>query len=150
MSETEQLQSKIKEQEYKYTEALENHQSYSILKRIKERIRELKGTLEILRFHTDDPKIISILSESEKIIKEIFSEKFNNIIFEFKRLVLNANEVGYEIVFNNNGNKDSFKMYKDVEGMWRIVANILPVWIKETEQELSEIIRNNENQYHHN
>jgi hypothetical protein len=77
-------------------------------------------------------------------MKEIFSEKFNNVNFEFKRLVLSTNEVWYEICFNNNGNKDSFKMYKDDEGTWKIAATQLSEWIKETEHEFNEVIINNE------
>ena len=48
MLEIEHLESAIKEQEYKYKIALEEHKSYSILKRIKERIKELKEKLQII------------------------------------------------------------------------------------------------------
>jgi hypothetical protein len=77
-------------------------------------------------------------------MKEIFSETFNNVVFEFTRLVFDTHEVWYKIDFNNNGNKDSFKMYKDDEGIWKIAASQLPEWIKETEQEFYEAIINNE------
>jgi len=78
-------------------------------------------------------------------MKELFSQKFNNINFEFKRLVFKRNEVWYEISFNNNGNKNSFRMYQDEEGMWKIAAQVLPLWIQETDVEFSDVIRNNEN-----
>jgi hypothetical protein len=78
-------------------------------------------------------------------MREIFSEKFNNVNFEFKRQAFSKNEVWYTIDFNNNGNKDSFKMYRDNDGTWKIAARQLPEWIKETEQEFNEIIINNEN-----
>ena len=77
-------------------------------------------------------------------MEQTFSKKFNNVIFEFKREALGANEIWYEILFNNNGNKDSFKMYKDDESVWKIAARVLPEWIKETEQEFNDVIMNNE------
>jgi len=77
-------------------------------------------------------------------MKEMFSEKLNNVIFEFTRLRISTDEVWYKIDFNNNGNKDSFKMYKDDEGIWKIAATQLPEWIKETEQEFNEAIVKNE------
>jgi len=48
MFETERLHSDIKELEYKYREAFEEHKSYSILKRPRERIKELKERLRTL------------------------------------------------------------------------------------------------------
>ena len=78
-------------------------------------------------------------------MKEKFSKKFNNVFFEFRRQVVNTNEVWYEIKFNNNGNNDSFKMYKDYEGIWKIAARMLPEWIRETEHEFNGAIVNNEN-----
>lgn len=78
-------------------------------------------------------------------MEELFSKKFNSIDFEFKRLVFRTNEVWYEISFNNNGNKNSFRMYKDEDGLWRIAAQLLPLWIQETDMEFSEVINNNEN-----
>lgn len=77
-------------------------------------------------------------------MEEIFSKKFNNVVFEFKIQVFDNNEVWYEIGFNNNGNKDSFKMYTDNDGVWRIAARILPEWIIETEQEFNEVVIHNE------
>jgi peptidoglycan hydrolase CwlO-like protein len=50
MFEIERLHSDIKELEYKYKEAFENHKSYSTLKRIKERIKELKERLRAIEF----------------------------------------------------------------------------------------------------
>lgn len=47
MLETERLQSRIKEQEYKYREALKNKTEYSILKSMKEKIRKSKEMLQI-------------------------------------------------------------------------------------------------------
>ena len=78
-------------------------------------------------------------------MKELFSHEFNNINFEFKRLVFKGNEVWYEISFNDNGNKNSFRMYRDEEGAWRMAAQLLPSWIRETDVEFSEIINTNEN-----
>lgn len=76
-------------------------------------------------------------------MKELFSHKFNNINFEFKRLVFKRNEIRDEII--DNGNKNSFRMYRDEEGAWRIAAQLLPTWIQETDMEFSEIITTNEN-----
>jgi hypothetical protein len=52
MFEIERLQSAIKEQEYKYKEALEKQKNYSILKRMRERIKALKTKLTII-VHTN-------------------------------------------------------------------------------------------------
>jgi hypothetical protein len=77
-------------------------------------------------------------------MKELFSSKFNNTCFDFRRVVFPSREVWYEISFNNNGNNDSFKMYRDGDGRWRIAASVLPEWIRETEQEFGDAIRTNE------
>jgi len=47
MFEIERLQSRIKEQEYKYKEALQSNKKYSVLKSIKEQIKKSKEMLEI-------------------------------------------------------------------------------------------------------
>lgn len=78
-------------------------------------------------------------------MKEIFLEKFNSITFEFKRVVFKSNEVWYDIGFNNNGNKNSFRMYKNGEGVWRIAAQILPIWVQEMDIEFNDAIVKNEN-----
>ena len=36
--------------------------------------------------------------------------------------MFSTNEVLYEIDFDNNEDKDSFKMYKDDDGTWKIAA----------------------------
>jgi len=77
-------------------------------------------------------------------MRELFSEKFNSITFEFKRVVFKSNELWYDIRFNDNGNKNSFRMYKDEEGTWKIAAKILPIWILEMDIEFSEAIVKNE------
>jgi hypothetical protein len=51
MFEIERLQSAIKEQEYKYKEAVEKQKSYSIIKRMRERIKVLKTKLAIIELH---------------------------------------------------------------------------------------------------
>jgi hypothetical protein len=77
-------------------------------------------------------------------MKEIFSEKFSSITFEFKRVVFKSNELRYDIRFNDNGNKNSFRMYKDEEGTWKIAAQMLPIWVREMDTEFSEAIVKNE------
>jgi len=47
MFEIERLQSQIKEQEYKYKEALQNNKKYPVLKSIKEQIKKSKEMLQM-------------------------------------------------------------------------------------------------------
>jgi hypothetical protein len=77
-------------------------------------------------------------------MREIFSEKFNSVTFEFKRVAFKLNEVWYDIRFNDNGNKNSLRMHKDEEGAWRIAPQVLPIWVQEMDIELGEAIAKNE------
>lgn len=76
-------------------------------------------------------------------MKTHFTKSFNAIAFSFERIMI-RNNLWYEIKFNNNGNKATFKMYRDTEGTWYIVKQELPEWIKEMEMEFSESIITNE------
>jgi len=37
-------------------------------------------------------------------------------------------------------------MYEDVNGVWVIAAQILPVWVREMQIEFNELIKGNENE----
>jgi hypothetical protein len=76
-------------------------------------------------------------------MKTHFTKRFNGIDFLFERVMIRKN-VWYEVQFNNNGNKATFKMYMDTDGGWYIVKQELPEWIKEMEMEFSESIITNE------
>ncbi|SKD08450.1 hypothetical protein SAMN05660461_4330 [Chitinophaga ginsengisegetis] len=53
-----------------------------------------------------------------------------------------GNELHYSIKIEH---VDQFRMAKDEEGMWRIGAQVLPLWVHEIDLELHDIIEDNYN-----
>ncbi|MEI9912270.1 MAG: hypothetical protein WDO71_23015 [Bacteroidota bacterium] len=77
-------------------------------------------------------------------MRELFEYTLKKIPFKFERVFYNVEDLYYHIGFDNNGKVEIFRMKKDEEGMWKIQAQVLPLWIHEMELELNDVIRVNE------
>lgn len=60
--------------------------------------------------------------------------------FNFRQLSSGA-DVKYHVdVPDDKGNRIIFQMYKDAEGRWKTSASVLPLWIHNAEDLLSNVI----------
>ncbi|MGZ3837857.1 MAG: hypothetical protein ACXVMS_07370 [Flavisolibacter sp.] len=60
--------------------------------------------------------------------------------FNFRQLSSGADLKYHVDVPDDKGNRIVFQMYKDVEGRWKTSASLLPLWIHNAEELLSDVI----------
>ena len=60
--------------------------------------------------------------------------------FNFRQLSSGADMKYHVDVPDDKGNRIIFQMYKDVEGRWKTSASVLPLWIHNAEEILSDVI----------
>lgn len=77
-------------------------------------------------------------------MKEIFTSTLKGVSFDFERVFYGNDDLFYHISFNNKGKTETFRMKRDDEGIWKIQAQVLPIWIHEMELDFNDVIKENE------
>ena len=71
--------------------------------------------------------------------------KAGNKLRQFNfRQTNNSDSSRYTVdVPDDKGNRIIFSLYKNAEGSWKIAAQLMPLWVHESEQSLAEAIEEN-------
>ena len=60
--------------------------------------------------------------------------------FNFRKLPSTGNELYHVDVSDDRGNRLIFKMQKEGGNQWKIIDDVLPAWVYETESRLNEAL----------
>lgn len=77
-------------------------------------------------------------------MKAFFLKTFRGYQFEFKRVLSSSIDTWYHISVRIDDKDVKYRMHNNKEGMWKITAERLPLWLYALEMEFNDAIQINE------